>query len=422
MEKKKHADLKMPRQRLSKKVLADIQEMKPHAVWQRIRRICGRWHSTGKRPEIGSKHAIDRDRELTYLLEVLRCKYPTLLVCQLGPVHIAYLVHYFWMRVVLGLRDPTDDRKIEVGTWDNYKSSFAFLLKVIGKVDLLKPMEDYVPEEQWTLIARKRAATVDKSLRAAGIVDPAQWIEETILPLDPELADLFKLGHEFGLRRFETCWVEIDFDVRSRDGEEYLYVRPAGAKNGRPRWVKIETDSQRALILHLKARYGGRDRVRVGARSRNESPKLVLARLNAACARVGLTRNHLGVTFHGLRHGYVHRVFERFTGVPPAVLGGDPRKVDRLVVEKALDAISERTGHSRREICTAYGVIGQRSPLLEYVLEKARGGDFGPRSHPAARRMHAKLHVNIPALKDLVFVASDWRAKARPPARTGVAA
>lgn len=94
--------------------------------------------------------------------------------------------------------------------------------------------------------------------------------------------------------------------------------------------------------------------------------------------------------------------------------GIDPRTVDNNTVELALDAIVERTGHSRHEICTAYGVIRPKSPLLEYVLEKARGGNFGPGAHPAALRVNAKLRVNIPDLESIVLVPSRWRDKSQP--------
>lgn len=391
MQKRRYARKAVPAQRLNDAVLKEIRPMTLAEAWKRIAPICGRWHSAGRRNTISGSRDSGRTNQLLANFALIVAEFPHTTVGGLAERHMECVAKHNWTRIKKGLLNRDDPDALSHGSWDNYKASLDFFLKVIRRGDLLRPMTTYVPKEEWRLLGRMRACTDDLSPAAAGILDVTNWIRINIKPIDRLVADCFYVADQFGLRKYETCWVVMDCDVVERDGARFLTVREEGSKTGRERFVDIETPEQEALVVRLQQDYGGKVGVRLGARSRNVSPRQIYAKIDRICRRVGLTKADLGAVFHCFRHGYVHRVFKAATGVEVAVKGGDPRTISRENLNKALDKIARVTGHSRYEICTAYGVFKPRSPFLEYVLEKARGGDFGPDSPQAARRVHELL-------------------------------
>ncbi len=76
--------------------------------------------------------------------------------------------------------------------------------------------------------------------------------------------------------------------------------------------------------------------------------KLVRRRYKHLAEKFGITRRRLGVTGHGLRHGYVHRRYRDAFGVEAPVRRDS--KTD----------IAESLGHSRTSILSAYAGSEQR--------------------------------------------------------------
>lgn len=393
MAKKRYAPREVPALRFTPEQLEPIQDMGLAEALDYLYPICGHLHAAGKRERISDTRAVKRRTEALHIFATIAERYPEVTVRGCKDKHVRYAVRVYLERVIRGFAGDKDGQRLAIGSWNNMKSSLDFWLTMFGKPGLLMPMRMYVTQDLWNTLTRRRASLEDKSMLAAGIDDVEEWIQEAIVPVDERLSHCFRLGNQFGLRQQETCWVDIHHDVQHLKGGTFLRVRKEGAKNGRPRKVLVRTAEQFALLAELRAFYAGHVGVRVGARSRNEAPKDTLQRLRALCRKVGLCRSELGATFHSLRHGYVHRLFQAETGIAVAVKGGDPKLADELgLFEPATKTISTMTGHSRDDICTAYGVIRPRSPFLQYVLEKARGGDFGPTAHPQARKIYELLH------------------------------
>jgi integrase len=68
--------------------------------------------------------------------------------------------------------------------------------------------------------------------------------------------------------------------------------------------------------------------------------------------KLGVTKNELGVTVHGLRHEYANDLYGRVSGSPSTVRGGSI--VDRAADEKARHEVSQHLGHARLSITASY--------------------------------------------------------------------
>ena len=75
------------------------------------------------------------------------------------------------------------------------------------------------------------------------------------------------------------------------------------------------------------------------------------------CRKVGITRDQLGVTAHGLRHQYAARRYAQLAGMSPPVAHNAPGRVTEQVREAdraAREQISRELGHFRADITQAY--------------------------------------------------------------------
>ena len=82
--------------------------------------------------------------------------------------------------------------------------------------------------------------------------------------------------------------------------------------------------------------------------------KLARRRYKHLAERFGITRLGLGVTGHGLRHGYIHRRYRQTFGVEVSVRDGDSPRVVGAAAEEAKKEIAEAVGHSRASVISAY--------------------------------------------------------------------
>ena len=67
----------------------------------------------------------------------------------------------------------------------------------------------------------------------------------------------------------------------------------------------------------------------------------------------GICREN-GLTAHGLRHGHMNDYYEEVTGHKTPVRGGSLREADKELDSHARKLVSERAGHARESISTAY--------------------------------------------------------------------
>lgn len=148
------------------------------------------------------------------------------------------------------------------------------------------------------------------------------------------------------------------FDVYDSDRGASLYIKK-GAKGKRPRSVEITTVEQREAIELIKSFM----RLRPGVNHLG-SPGLdfanprdlmqALQRSYYILTKIGITKKNLGVTAHGLRHGFCQQIMLNM-GLVPAIKGGLLNQMpteERTRIERAA---SEALGHTRPSITTAYG-------------------------------------------------------------------
>ena len=152
-----------------------------------------------------------------------------------------------------------------------------------------------------------------------------------------------RLQKEFGLRREECIKFKPSFAIRG----DKLSLVASTTKGGRPRDIPILTDSQRALLVEVKALTGNGSLI--------PAEKSFIQQLKIyenQTAQAGLDKNH------GLRHRYAQDRYETLTGWKCPVEGGTPQKdltPEQREVDKVIRLqISEELGHSRLQIVASY--------------------------------------------------------------------
>ena len=142
------------------------------------------------------------------------------------------------------------------------------------------------------------------------------------------------------------------FNVYDSDRGSSLYIKK-GAKGGRPRSIEITTVEQRETLELVK----GFMRLRSGVDhlgSTGRDLEQALQRSYYILKKIGITKKNLGVTAHGLRHGFCQQLMVNM-GLIPAIKGGLPDQMTREERTGIERAVSEALGHTRPSITTAYG-------------------------------------------------------------------
>jgi len=149
------------------------------------------------------------------------------------------------------------------------------------------------------------------------------------------------------------------------------------------------TERHEAPILRLDAR--GAKALVTGDAQYLANPartlKQNLDRLHNVMKRFDLTRRALGVTAHGLRHGYAADRYEGLAGLPAPVRGGaapDPATDDRARLQAA-----EELGHSRIQILGAY--VGSRRARPARPLSRTGTSDAEAAGHADADPREAAI-------------------------------
>lgn len=220
----------------------------------------------------------------------------------------------------------------------------------IGKYDMLRPLEKYLRNP--AVGKRTYVATQDKSWSVNGVL--ADDVIEKASAIDKYVGLQLRLIKAFGLRRKEAvCFRPKSSYNPSMETVDFFH----GTKGGRHRMIQVTTDEQRSVIADcLKAVHGKTDHLG------NPEKTLVqnLRRLQYVLEKLGITREGLGVTAHGLRHQYANERYEKLTGEKSPLQGG-PKGIFRT--EEAIIArlrVAEELGHSRLRVTTAY--YGSDSP------------------------------------------------------------
>jgi integrase len=260
------------------------------------------------------------------------------------------------------------------GTLRTRISALRMFAVWIGKPGLVAlPAAYFAPER----IARRTVATRNLAWEAHGVAPGA--VIERAFACDERLALYLALQHVFGMRTKES----IEFRPRQAlqsDGASFVIYE--GTKGGRPRVVSIETAAQRAVFdWALSAAALAR-----GGRLRWDGYTWETARTRyyyLVREVLGVSKAVLGVTSHGLRHGFAQRRYRGLAGAPSPIEGGRPDGVDHEVHRIACQAVSRDLGHSRPNVTGAY--YGSYGHAMRGVV----------RASEAASRAQAALALSV---------------------------
>jgi hypothetical protein len=115
------------------------------------------------------------------------------------------------------------------------------------------------------------------------------------------------------------------------------------------RFIPIDTEAKRGAIERAQQvavhRYSHLGRP-------GHSLKQTLNRFSYVMAKLGITRDKLEVTIHGLRHQYANDLYFTLTDIESPVRGGEPTDLKRHVA--ACLEISKQLGHGRPQVSQAY--------------------------------------------------------------------
>ena len=200
---------------------------------------------------------------------------------------------------------------------------------------------------------REMLADPKKATRQFVADRPMDWVSNGV-DFDSKVKEIEKtckytamqlrLQRAFGLRSQEA--LSIRLEESDRHG---VLVISRGTKGGKGRVVPVTTQDQRDLLVAAKQvankRTGLLQRYGLTGEQARKHYYYVLS-------KHGVTRNSLGVTPHGLRHGYAHERYQDQTGeLAPVVAGTRSVSPDD---DAARLAISAELGHVRKGISSAY--------------------------------------------------------------------
>ena len=216
----------------------------------------------------------------------------------------------------------------------------------IGKAGLVRDIENYFSDQN-DLIQRHTVATRNLSWNANGIT-PDDVIDQAKL-IDEPMACYLALQEAFGLR------VKEAIELRPRKAVDYhgkFFFVTDGTKGGRPRIIPITSDHQRE-VLDWAIRIA--DNHQTGRlRWRNRTWKQAQGRYYRLADQLGITKEDLGVTSHGLRHGCAQREYRELTGLPTPIEGGALGQITADIHRRAAIDVSRLLGHGRISVTTAY--------------------------------------------------------------------
>jgi integrase len=231
----------------------------------------------------------------------------------------------------------------------------------LGKTDIVKVLDNYLPRErtQRTTIAER-----DRSWESQGI-DPEEIFAKAKL-VDERFALMLTMQRYFGLRVKESMEMR-PANVLVSSGD--IIEIHEGTKGGRVRRIPITKAKQRLCIEWARkvTSEGATGRVRWP----DCSWKQAQSRFYRYCKQLGITMEDLGITPHGLRHGYAHEFYEEESGYPPPIKGGALGKIDHETHRMASLTTSHVLGHGRVQVkCTYGGSYGHalRLPPDQYAF------------------------------------------------------
>ena len=236
-------------------------------------------------------------------------------------------------------------RPFKASTRSTYISHLRTLCTWLDKPQLVRLIDEFVGERP-DLVERRTVADTDRSERGVGV--SIGEVMSRALELDERFAAQLALIIVFGLRSMEAWLFRPHLALRSDGSVQVLW----GTKGGRPRVLPLELTPAHHAVLAWTQQF---------AQTRSESMiprgwtvQRWRRRYYRLCARLGLTRRHLGVTPHAFRHGMLLDLYEWLTHVPAAVRGGALAQTEPAADRAARAVVSAVAGHAEVHITSAY--------------------------------------------------------------------
>lgn len=258
----------------------------------------------------------------------------------LAEAHIKLLAQYWYTEN----KAPT--------TMRNEISVLRKFSRWIGKPNLVKPLQYYLPEASPERVKVTAVADATKSWSANGIDVEAKL--QAAFEIDDRFGMMIAMQLAFGLRKKEACsfqpWVSDQRDL----GHNAIIVYD-GSKGGKQRTIPIELQFQRVVLDYVKQYIGKRDRLgwKKTIRGLNANLKGNLKRYDYHMSKLGISKENCSVCGHGLRAEYAENC-ALFEGFVPTTLGGKGDEFDADEMRNRKKRVSERLGHSRVQVTASY--------------------------------------------------------------------
>lgn len=215
----------------------------------------------------------------------------------------------------------------------------------IGKPGMVLDISNYCGGREH--LVRNAAATSDLSWEGLGI-DVEAFLNRA-RDLDRRLWTMLSFQRYFGLRAKES--IEIRPWRAAALGPDFLYITD-GTKGGRHRIVPIRTDRQREIVESAKEIVG--DSLKAQLRWPDMNWHQAQAHFYHLMRTLGATKEQLGATAHGLRHGFLQDEFQHYSGVPAPIKPDAPLPETSSAYQQALLATSLEAGHFRESATKMY--------------------------------------------------------------------
>jgi len=229
----------------------------------------------------------------------------------------------------------------------SYLRTFA---RWIGKNGMVKDVRDYLPGKDLT---RRAAAKVNRAWEANGVIP--QEVIARARALDERLALMLSMQDAFGLRMKEAIEMRPAYCLDKSGKVLEIYE---GTKGGRLRRVDIDSDYKRETFEWARrlAAMGRDGRIRWPNRTWKQARRHYYYLL---AEKLGVNLKEMGVSSHGLRHGYAQNKYQDLTGLPSPIACVDPKRVDPDAHREAGIEVSRDLGHGRAQVtANYYGSLG----------------------------------------------------------------
>lgn len=237
-----------------------------------------------------------------------------------------------------------------VGTMQSALSVLRKFCVWIGKKGMIQPLPHYLKNVPATLLKRTATIKATKSWSGNG-VDIEEKIAEADR-LDTRFGLMLRAAIAFGLRRKELVMLrpwKADF------GDHLAVFSNAGPKTGKARTIAIKTEYQRLLLDQLKERIPKSGALGWTHTRRGKPASLAyqLAEYKRRMRELGITKELVGVTGHGLRAEFSEDAGKR-EGYTPPTMGGTADQMPKEDLDLARARVSEMLGHSRLSVMNSY--------------------------------------------------------------------